>query len=70
MGIDGILCEAYDAVKKNEMAVTFFYPNFAPEGAEAVFKVLNGEPVQKNVMVASTAIDKSNVDKFYRKCAK
>jgi ribose transport system substrate-binding protein len=70
MGIDGILCEVYDAVKKDEMAVTFFYPNFAPEGAEAVFKVLNGEPVEKKVIVPSTPIDKSNVDKFYPRCAK
>ena len=70
MGIDGILCEAYDAIKKGEEAVDFFYPNFAPEGAEAVFKILNGEPVEKNVVVASTPIDKSNVDKFYPQCAK
>jgi len=70
MGIDGILCEAYDAIKRGEEAVDFFYPNFAPEGAEAVFKILNGEPVQKNVVVASTAIDRSNVDKFYPRCAK
>jgi ribose transport system substrate-binding protein len=70
MGIDGILCEVYDAIKKGEQAVTFFYPNFAPEGAEAVFKILNDEAVQKNVTVASTAIDKNNVEKFYPRCAK
>ncbi len=70
MGIDGILCEVYDGIKRGDQAVTFFYPNFAPEGAEAVFKILNGEPVQKKVLVASTPIDKSNVDKFYPKCAK
>jgi hypothetical protein len=50
--------------------VTFFYPNFAPEGAEAVFKILNDEAVQKNVTVASTAIDKNNVETFYPRCAK
>lgn len=70
MGIDGILCEVYDAVKKDEMAVTFLYPTFAAEGAEAVFKVLNGEPVQKEVVVPSTLIDKSNVGKFYPRCAR
>jgi ribose transport system substrate-binding protein len=70
MGIDGILCEVYDAIKADEITVTFFYPNFAPEGAEAAFKILAGESVEKNVLVPSTPIDKTNVDEFYPRCAK
>lgn len=70
MGIDGILCEVYDAIKAGEMAVSFYYPNFAPEGVEAAFKILAGQTVEKNVIVASTPITKDNVDEWYPKCAK
>jgi len=69
MGIDGILCEVYDSIKAGDFAVSFFYPNFAPEGVEAAFRVLTGEPVEKNVIVPSTPITAENVDEFYPNCA-
>lgn len=62
-GIDYI-GEAREAIRAGELDVTFTYPTFGKEGAEAALRLLRGgKPERKEVMVDSTPVTRANVDK-------
>ena len=46
---------------------TFIYPFCAPEGIEYAYKIATGEKVPDHVVLKSTRVDTSNIDKYLGK---
>jgi ribose transport system substrate-binding protein len=66
VGIDGEN-SAFQAVKDGKIAATFIYPFCAPEGIEYAYKIAIGEKVPDHVVLKSTRVDTSNIDKYLGK---
>jgi ribose transport system substrate-binding protein len=66
VGIDGEN-SAFQAVKDGKLAATFIYPFCAPEGVKYAYKIAKGEQVPERVVLKSTRVDASNVDKYLGK---
>jgi ribose transport system substrate-binding protein len=66
VGIDGEN-SAFQAVKDGKIAATFIYPFCAPEGIEYAYKIATGEKVPDHVVLKSTRVDTSNIDKYLGK---
>lgn len=61
VGIDYI-AEAREAIRQGQQDATFTYPTAGSEAAEAAVKILNGEPVPREIEVPSQMVTKDNVD--------
>lgn len=59
IGVDG-QNEAIQSVADGEMAATFVYPRPGADGLKAALKVLNGEKVEKRIVLPTTEITKEN----------
>lgn len=66
IGIDG-QNEAIDAIKAGDVAATFVYDYCAPEGMQTAKAVYEGQPVQQNMLLATSQIDATNVDQWIGK---
>jgi ribose transport system substrate-binding protein len=66
VGIDGAN-EAFEAIKKGDMAATFTYFNGGKEGVETALKILDGEKVPSKITLESEKVDQSNVDEWLGK---
>lgn len=62
---DGIYAEVHDFIAEGKM-VSGYFPTFGKEGVEATLKVLNGESIDKKIIIPSEIITKENVDEFRR----
>ncbi len=62
VGIDYIR-EARQAIRRGEQAVSFTYPTGGTEGARAAVRILNGEPVPKEIILQSIRVSRDNVDR-------
>jgi len=60
-GIDYIK-EAKDAIKNGDQTASFTYPTGGKEGAEAAIKIINKEPLEKEIVIESVMVTKDNVD--------
>ncbi len=61
-GIDYI-SEARQAIRQGEQAISFTYPTGGKEGAQIAVKILNGEPVRKEIILQSIRVSRDNVDR-------
>jgi ribose transport system substrate-binding protein len=66
VGIDG-QNEAFDSIKKGEMAATFTYPNGGTEGVIYAAKLMNGDKLPETLVLDSAQVDASNVDEWIGK---
>jgi ribose transport system substrate-binding protein len=66
VGIDGEN-NAFQAIKDGKLAATFTYPFCAPEGIQYAYNLAIGEQVPDQVVLKSTRVDASNVDKYLGK---
>lgn len=63
IGVDG-QNEAIQSVANGEMAATFVYPRPGADGLKAALKVLNGEKVEKRIVLPTTEITKDNAKEW------
>lgn len=61
VGVDYIP-EAREAIRLGSQLASLSYPTCAAEGAEAVIRILEGKPVEREVRVRSTLVTRENVD--------
>jgi ribose transport system substrate-binding protein len=66
IGVDG-QNEAIQAVADGDMAATFVYPRPGADGLKAALKILNGETVEKRIVLPTTEIDKDNAKEWVGK---
>jgi ribose transport system substrate-binding protein len=66
VGIDGEN-NAFQAIKDGKLAATFTYPFCAPEGIQYAYNLAVGEQVPDHIILKSTRVDASNVDKYLGK---
>lgn len=60
---DGLYAEVLDMVEAEKM-VSGYFPAFGYEGVATALRAINGEPVEKRIIVPSEPITKANVDKY------
>jgi ribose transport system substrate-binding protein len=66
VGIDGEN-SAFQAIKDGKLAATFTYPFCAPEGVQYAYNIAIGLQVPDHIVLKSTRVDSSNVDRFLGK---
>jgi ribose transport system substrate-binding protein len=66
IGVDG-QNEAIQSVADGDMAATFVYPRPGADGLKAALKVLNGETVDKRIILPTTQITKDNAKEWVGK---
>ncbi len=64
LGIDGIPGEGVRWVEEGALTATFVYMPPGAEGLRQALKLLNGEPIQKRVILPTMTIDKSNAREY------
>ena len=60
LGVDGLPDEGVQWVNKGELAATFLYPTPGAEGLRQAIKLLNGEKIEKTIVLPTMAITKEN----------
>jgi ribose transport system substrate-binding protein len=63
VGIDGQE-ECYRAIKAGKIAATFVYSYLGPDAVILAHKLAKGEPVEKDIVVASPEVSAANIDQF------
>jgi ribose transport system substrate-binding protein len=66
VGIDGENT-AFQAIKDGKLAATFTYPFCAPEGIQYAYNIAIGLQVPDHIVLKSTRVDSSNVDRYLGK---
>jgi ribose transport system substrate-binding protein len=66
VGIDGENA-AFQAIKDGKLAATFTYPFCAPEGIQYAYNIAIGLQVPDHIVLKSTRVDSSNVDRYLGK---
>lgn len=61
IGIDYI-AEAQEAIREGQQTLSFTYPTAGKEGAEVAVKILQGESVEKDIILPSIPVTLDNVD--------
>ena len=60
LGIDALPNEGVTWVHKGQLTATFLYPTPGAEGVRQGLKIVNGEKVEKKIILPTMTIDKSN----------
>ncbi len=63
IGIDSLPNEGVRYVKEGILTATFQYPTGGKEAIDTALKILNGETVEKNIVLGTKVFTKENVDK-------
>ncbi|NLX64215.1 MAG: substrate-binding domain-containing protein [Clostridiaceae bacterium] len=66
IGMDGTEV-AFEAIKNGSMAFTVVYPYCAPEGVQYTYKILNGEKVDKRIVLDTAIVSAENIDEWLGK---
>ncbi len=66
LGVDALPDEGVQWVNKGELAATFLYPTPGAEGLRQAIKVLNGEKVQKSIVLPTMTITKANAPEILK----
>lgn len=66
IGVDGLPGEGVTWVHNGELAATFLYPTPGAEGLRQALKHLNGEQVEKKVVLGTMAITKDNAEEIMK----
>ncbi len=66
VGVDGCQKEIMDFIKQGRVTATFAYPIPGAIGLEIAAKIVKGEPVQKEYVLPTQAVDHSNVDQYVK----
>ena len=66
VGVDGLPNEGVVWVNKGELAATFLYPTPGAEGLRQAIKLLNGEKVEKTIVLPTMAITKENAPEILK----
>jgi ribose transport system substrate-binding protein len=64
LGVDGLPNEGVKAVKEGKLAATFLYPTPGVRGLQEALKKLNGETVEKKIILPTATITKANADQY------
>lgn len=62
IGVDGLPGEGVTWVKNGELSATFVYPTPGAEGLRQAIKFLNGEKVEKTIILPTQEVTKDNAD--------
>lgn len=67
LGIDALPDEGVAWVHKGELAATFLYPTPGAEGLRQALRHLNGESVEKSIILGTETITKENAEEILKK---
>ncbi len=67
MGIDGLPDEGVTWVNKGQLTATFLYPTPGAEGVRQAIKLLNGQKIEKSIILPTMAITKDNAADILKK---
>jgi ribose transport system substrate-binding protein len=66
IGIDGLPDEGVTWVNKGELAATFLYATPGAEGLRQAVKLLNGEKIEKTIVLPTLKITKENAPEILK----
>ena len=66
LGVDGLPNEGVLWVAKGELAATFLYPTPGAEGLRQAIKLLNGEKIEKKIVLGTMTITKENAPEILK----
>jgi len=66
LGIDALPAEGATWVKNGELTATFLYATPGAEGLRQAVKFLNGEQVEKQIVLPTERVDAANAEKFLK----
>ncbi len=66
LGVDGLPNEGVVWVAKGELAGTFQYPTPGAEGLRQAIKLLNGEKIEKKIVLGTMTITKENAPEILK----
>ncbi len=66
LGVDGLPNEGVEWVNKGELAATFLYPTPGAEGLRQAIKLLNGEKIEKTIVLPTMTITKDNAPEILK----
>lgn len=66
VGVDGCQKEIMDFIKQGRVTATFVYPIPGKIGLELAAKIIKGEPVNKEYVLPTQAVDQSNVEQYVK----
>jgi ribose transport system substrate-binding protein len=66
LGIDALPNEGVTWVHNGELSATFLYPTPGAEGLRQAIKLLNGEKIEKKIVLATMTITKENADQIMK----
>ena len=66
LGIDALPNEGVTWVHNGELSATFLYPTPGAEGLRQAIKLLNGETIEKKIVLATMTITKENADQIMK----
>jgi ribose transport system substrate-binding protein len=66
MGIDGLPDEGVTWVHKGELTVTFLYPTPGAEGVRQAIKLLNGQTIEKKIILPTMTITAENAPEILK----
>jgi ribose transport system substrate-binding protein len=66
LGVDGLPNEGVTWVHNGELTATFLYPTPGAEGLRQAIKLLNGEKIEKKIILPTMAITKENADQIMK----
>ncbi|WP_119274799.1 substrate-binding domain-containing protein [Taklimakanibacter deserti] len=66
LGIDALPNEGVTWVHNGELSATFLYPTPGAEGLRQAIKLLNGEKIEKKIILATMTVTKENADQIMK----
>jgi ribose transport system substrate-binding protein len=66
LGIDALPNEGVTWVHNGELSATFLYPTPGAEGLRQAIKLLNGEKIEKKIVLATLTVTKENADQIMK----
>ena len=66
LGIDALPNEGVTWVAKGQLTATFLYPTPGAEGIRQGLKIVNGEKVEKKIVLPTKTIDASNANEILK----
>jgi ribose transport system substrate-binding protein len=66
LGVDALPNEGVQWVQNGELAATFLYPTPGAEGLRQALKVLDGEQVEKKIVMGTETVTKDNSEEILK----
>jgi ribose transport system substrate-binding protein len=66
LGIDALPNEGVTWVHNGELSATFLYPTPGAEGLRQAVKLLNGEKIEKKIVLPTMTVTKENADQIMK----